>query len=113
MYQTDFNSRVFLASKIWIVAEADDDVFLASAQCTTVPFKPTLTESIESVEIRGVAFLAEILMKVNEEPFTTTGIGGISLEVINVINSSSLPCSFITLVLILHSKKSMDAVQFI
>ena len=104
---------MLLRSIIWIVAEADDDVFPASTQRTTVPFKPKLTESIDSVEIRGVAFIAEFLMKLNEEPFTTTGIGGIPLEVINVLNSSNLPCSFITLVIILHSKNSVDAVHVI
>ena len=58
----------------WIIVEADDDVLTASVQRNTVPFKPILTESMDSVVIRGVAFLAEFLMKVNEEPFTTTGI---------------------------------------
>ena len=98
-----------------MIVEADVDVFAASEQRTTVPFKPMLTESMDSVAIRGIPLLAEILMKVNEEPFTTNDIDSCatSLELINAAISSSLPCSFITLVLMFHSKNSVDAVHVI
>ena len=55
-----------------MVVEADDIGFAASAQCTTVLFKPMLTESIDKVEIRDeLVPLAEILMKVNIVEFTS------------------------------------------
>ena len=41
-----------------------------SSQCTTVPFKVLLTESISSVEISGE--LAKVLVKVNVVKFTLT-----------------------------------------
>ena len=66
-------SLLFLMSMIWIVVETDDDVFPATMQYTTVPFKPMPTESMDSVEFRGIVVRAEVLIKVNEEPFTTTG----------------------------------------
>ena len=58
-------------SMIWIVAEAYVIGFDVSAQRTTVPFKPTLTESIDNVEIRGEAPGGELLIKVNMEEFTS------------------------------------------
>ena len=44
-----------------------------SIQCTAVPFKALLTESISNVEISGELLpWAEILMKVNVVEFTLT-----------------------------------------
>ena len=40
---------------ICILVKADVIEFAISEQCTTVPFKPILTESIDNVEIRGEA----------------------------------------------------------
>ena len=48
---------------IWIIVEADVIGLLAFLQCTTVPFKPMLTESIDNVEIRGEAPGTEFLTK--------------------------------------------------
>ena len=61
---------------ILIVVEIDVTVpgLLASLQLTTVPFKPMLVELIANIEIRGVSFLAEFLMKVNEVSFTTISV---------------------------------------
>ena len=96
-----------------IVVEIDVIIpgLLASLQRTTVPFKPMLVELIANIETRGVAFLAEILMKVNEVSFTTISVNCrvISLELLNVVISSSLPCSLITLNF--HSKNCTDAVH--
>ena len=54
---------------IWIVVEADVIGFATSEQRTTVP---RLTESIDNVETRGEAPLAQILMRVNVVEFTTS-----------------------------------------
>ena len=50
---------------ICMVVEADIVVFARSEHCTTVPFKPMLTESIDNVETRGKAPRTEVLVKVN------------------------------------------------
>ena len=57
-----------------MVVEADIIGLLASLQRTTVPFKPMLVELIANVETRGVSFLADVLMKVNEVSFTTISV---------------------------------------
>jgi hypothetical protein len=57
-----------------MVVEAVDIEFPGSIQFTTVPFKPMLTESIDNIETRGVAFLADTLLKVNVVEFTIIGI---------------------------------------
>ena len=40
-------------SMIWMVVEAGVIGLATSEQLTTVPFKPMLTESIDSIEMRG------------------------------------------------------------
>ena len=55
---------------IWIIVEADVSGLLASLQCTTVPFKPMLTESIDNVEIRSEAPGTEFLTKKKMAEFT-------------------------------------------
>ena len=60
---------LFVSDIMLIVVEADIDWF-ELAQCNTVPFRPMLTESIDSVVIRGESLRAEVLVKVNVEEFT-------------------------------------------
>ena len=96
---------------IWIVVEADDIRLLASMQCTTVPFKPMLTESIDNVEIRGEANGAEVLEKVNVVELITMSFGGkeLSLEFLETVIPSSIPCSLTTVML--HLMNSIEAVH--
>ena len=58
-------------STILTVVKADVIGFATSEQRTTVPFKPMLTESIDTVETRGQAPLAESLVNVNISEFTS------------------------------------------
>ena len=55
---------------IRIVVVADIDWVDTLEQCTIVPFKLMLTESIDNVVIRDEAPGAEVLVKVNVEQFT-------------------------------------------
>ena len=99
---------------IWIVVEADVIGFVTSEQRTTVPFKPMLTESIDTVEIRGLVSTAEILMKVNVAEFTL--LYDIQLSSEAIINtelaiSTSVPCSLACQML--HLINFADAVHVI
>ena len=61
---------LFVSDIMLIVVETDIDWFDPLAQRNTVPFRPMLTESIDSVVIRGESLRAEVLIKVNVEEFT-------------------------------------------
>ena len=62
---------LFVSDIMLIVVEADIDWFDPLVQCTTVPFRPMLTESINNLDIKGCSLRAEILVKMNVEEFTT------------------------------------------
>jgi hypothetical protein len=98
---------------ILIVVEADVIVpeLLASIQRTSVPFKLMLVELIANVETRGRTSSPEILEIVNLVELITLSLGGgeESLEFLETIISSSIPCSLITTNI--HLMKSTDAVH--
>ena len=100
-------------SIIWIVVEADVIGLLASKQRTRVPFKLVLIELIANVEIRGKTSSAEILVKVNVVELITLSLGGgeESLEFLETVIPSSIPCSLTTT--IFHLMNSTDAVHVI
>ena len=83
-----------------MVVEADVIGLSASLQRTTVPFKLMLVELIANVDIRGISS-PEILEKVNLVELIILSLGGgvESLEFLETIISSSIPCSLITMML--------------
>ena len=95
----------------WMVVEVDVIGLSASLQCTTVPFKPMLVELIANVVTRGRSPTPEILEKVNLVELIILSLGGgkESLEFLETVISSSIPCSLITM--ILHLMKFTDAVH--
>ena len=100
-------------STILIVVETDVIGLLAFIQCTTVPFKPMLVELITNVVIRGRASSAEVLEKVKLVELIILSLGGGegSLEFLETVISSSLPCSLTTVML--HLMNCTDAVHVI
>jgi hypothetical protein len=99
---------------IWIVVEANLIGFVTSEQCTTIPFKPMLTESMimDNLVTRGKAPSAEIFVKVIVVEFKGVSLDRYSsLELINssLMTSTRVPCS-LTLK-IFHLRNSTVAVQ--
>jgi hypothetical protein len=98
---------------ILIVVELDviGPGLLASLQRTTVPFKLMLVELITNVEISGRISSSEVLEKVNLVELIILSLGGgeESLEFLETVISSSIPCSLITTMF--HLMNSTDAVH--
>ena len=81
---------------IWIVVEDNVLGSVTSEQCISVPCKPMLTESINNIEIRGILFRAELLMKVNVAEFTclvVIWLASLALIWTELAASSGVPCS--------------------
>ena len=98
---------------ILIAVELDVIGLRASIQFTTVPFKLLLVELIDNTEIRGKESSSEALEKVNmvELIILSIGCGLGSLEFLETVISSSIPCSLTTTML--HLMNSTDAVHVI
>ena len=76
-----------------MVVDADIVWFAISEYGTTVSFKPMLTDSTDTVEIRGCA---ETLVKVNKMESTLVCIMPLGLPELNItslVTLSSIPCS--------------------
>ena len=103
-----------LMSTIWIVVEADVIESPTSEQLTTVPFILMLTESMDSVEVRGDMPWTEVLRKMNVAEFTTlcdTWLASLELICTGLATSTNIPCSLVCE--ILHLMNCTDAVHVI